>query len=212
MGKITSEMRAKLREPLPPEAVSPHPTKTYLSTIKSIYVAERINDVFGVGSWTLKGEPVEMGDKNIVMKVILEIPDYDFYGEAYGGNDNPDRGDAFKGAVTDGLTKIAAQQLEIGIAVFKGLTTGKKAPAVVNKTHTPTSAKQQPPKAKSEPSGATTAPTPPFKNPGEFYTACNKVYGLNKTKVDAEIVGMDLEDEGQRATAWAAIAAVHGEQ
>ncbi|KKL67835.1 hypothetical protein LCGC14_2131040, partial [marine sediment metagenome] len=153
MGKITSEMRAKLREPLPPEAVSPHPTKTYLSTIKSIYVAERINDVFGVGSWTLKGEPVEMGDKNIVMKVILEIPDYDFYGEAYGGNDNPDRGDAFKGAVTDGLTKIAAQQLEIGIAVFKGLTTGKKAPAVVNKTHTPTSAKQQPPKAKSEPSG-----------------------------------------------------------
>jgi len=121
MTKITPEMRKLLRVPLPDEAVSPHPTKTYLSTIKSIYVAERINDVFGIGTWTLKGEPVEILEKNIVMRVVLEIPEYGFYGEAYGGNDNPDRGDAFKGAVTDGLTKIAAQQLEIGIDVFKGL-------------------------------------------------------------------------------------------
>lgn len=125
-AKITAEMRAKLRAPLPEEAVSPHPTKTYLSSIKSIYVTERINDVFGVGSWTLKGEVIERLEKFVVVKAILEIPEYGFYGEAYGGNDNVDIGDAYKGATTDGLTKIAGQQLEIGIDVFKGLRTGKE--------------------------------------------------------------------------------------
>jgi len=126
--KITDAMREKLRKPLPPGAISPHPTKSYLSTIKSIYVAERINDVFGIGSWTLKGEPVEMTE-HIVMRVVLEIPEFGFYGEAYGGNENADRGDAFKGAVTDGFTKISAQQLEIGIDVFKGLQISGAKPA-----------------------------------------------------------------------------------
>lgn len=124
MDKITDEMRSKLREPLPPEAVSQHPTKTYLSSIKSIYVVERINDVFGLGSWTLKSEVVERLEKFVVVKAILEIPGYGFYSEAYGGNDNIDIGDAYKGATTDGLTKIAAQQLEIGIDVFKGVKPG----------------------------------------------------------------------------------------
>ncbi len=124
--KIPEEIRKKLRDPLPEEAVSPHPTKTYLSTIKAIYVTERINDVFGLGSWTLKSEVIERIEKFVVVKVVLEIPDYGFYGEAYGGNDNSDIGDAYKGATTDALTKIAGQQLEIGIDVFKGLVTGKK--------------------------------------------------------------------------------------
>ena len=121
MLKITDEMRTKLKKPLPAEAVSQHPTKTYLSSIKSIYVVERINDVFGLGTWTLKSEVQEVTDKFIVVKAMLSIPEYGFYGEAFGGNDNQDRGDAYKGAVTDGLTKIAAQQLEIGIDVYKGL-------------------------------------------------------------------------------------------
>ena len=121
MNKITDEMRDRLREPLPGEAVSPHPTKSYLSSIKSIYVVERINDVFGLGTWTLKSEIVERLEKFVVVKTILEIPSYGFYGEAYGGNDNVDIGDAYKGATTDGFTKIAGQQLEIGIDVFKGI-------------------------------------------------------------------------------------------
>ncbi len=131
MLKITDEMREKLRKPLPPEAVSPHPTKTYLSSIKSIYVAERITDVFGVGSWTLKSTHIETADKMVVVQTVLEIPEYGFYGESYGGNDNVDKGDAYKGATTDALTKIAAQQLEIGIDVFKGLgsTAAKSKPA-----------------------------------------------------------------------------------
>lgn len=126
--RITDEMRKQLRESLPQEAVSQHPTKTYLSSIKSIYVAERINDVFGVGSWTLKSEVIERIEKFVVVKAILEIPKYDFYGEAYGGNDNADIGDAYKGATTDGFTKICGQQLEIGIDVFKGKTPTKPSP------------------------------------------------------------------------------------
>lgn len=122
MSEITEEMRQKLRKPLPTEAVSPHPTKTYLSSIKSIYVAERISDVFGVGSWTLKSEMIERLEKFVVVKAVLEIPKYGFYGEAYGGNDNVDIGDAYKGATTDAFTKISGQQLEIGIDVFKGLS------------------------------------------------------------------------------------------
>ena len=47
---VTKEMREALRVPLPTGAVSKHPTKTFLSSIKAIYVTERLNDVFGVGS------------------------------------------------------------------------------------------------------------------------------------------------------------------
>lgn len=127
INKITDEMRNQLRAPLPPEAVKPHPTKTYLSSIKAIYVTERLNDVFGIGAWTLKVEVVERADGGtVVVKDILEITEYGIYLESYGGNDNGgensknfDLGDAYKGASTDALTKICSY-LEIGIDVFKG--------------------------------------------------------------------------------------------
>ena len=51
---ITEEMKQALLAPLPDEAISQHPTKTFLSTIKAIYVTERLNDVFGVGAWKIK--------------------------------------------------------------------------------------------------------------------------------------------------------------
>lgn len=126
--KITPEMYAKLKEPLNTEAIKQHPTKTYLSSIKSIYVTERLNEVFGVGSWQIRTERIEHGDKGmIVVKVILQIPEYGVYYESYGGNDNGgqgsknfDLGDAYKGAVTDGITKIGSW-MGIAIDVFKGL-------------------------------------------------------------------------------------------
>lgn len=125
--KITPEMRLKLQAPLPPEAITQHPTKTYLSSIKAIYVVERMNDVFGVGTWRYKVEKIsENGEGMVVVKVIYEIPEYDIYYESFGGNDNGgqanknfDLGDAYKGATTDALTKIGSY-LEIGIDVFKG--------------------------------------------------------------------------------------------
>lgn len=164
MNEITKEMRDKLRVPLSSEAVSPHPTKIYLSSIKSIYVAERINDVFGVGSWTLKSEVIERLEKFVVVRTILEIPAYGFYGEAYGGNDNADIGDAYKGATTDGFTKIAAQQLEIGIDVFKGLQATKGVP----------------PKLAPKPVESTkeASKAPPLKNVQELFARAAK-FGLS---------------------------------
>src|SRR3546814_4086517 len=86
---VTPEMRDKLRAPLSPEAVKPHPTKTYLSSIKPIYVTERLNDVFGVGAWQLRTEKIERAENGtVVVKTVLEIPDYGVYYESFGGNDN----------------------------------------------------------------------------------------------------------------------------
>lgn len=117
--KITEAMREQLGAPLPPEAVSPHPTKKFLSSIKSIYVTERLNEVFGVGSWKLFTEFVEKVDKMVVVKTTFRIPEYNVDFECFGGNDNSDLGDAYKGATTDALTKIASW-LGIGREVFKG--------------------------------------------------------------------------------------------
>jgi hypothetical protein len=127
MKEVTKEMRDKLRAPLPAESIKPHPTKTYLSSIKAIYVVERLNDVFGVGAFNLRSETVEKGaNGTIVTKTTLTIPDYGIHLESYGGNDNGgeasknfDLGDAYKGSVTDAITKICSY-LEIGIDVFKG--------------------------------------------------------------------------------------------
>lgn len=125
--KITPEMYLALKKALPTEAVSKHPTKTYLSSIKAIYVTERLNDVFGCGSWQIKAEKVSENDKGmVVVKTTLTIPEYGVYYESFGGNDNGgensknfDLGDAYKGATTDGITKIGSY-LGIGISVFMG--------------------------------------------------------------------------------------------
>ena len=116
---LSAEKQAQLVRPLPQEAVTPHPTKTYLSSIKSIYVTERLNDVFGVGSWRVEVDKVDQANKMVVVKVRLTIPAYGIDYECYGGNDNADLGDAYKGATTDALTKIASW-LGIGQEVFKG--------------------------------------------------------------------------------------------
>lgn len=119
----------KLQEPLPDEAVKPHPTKTYLSSIKAIYVTERFNNVFGVGKWTIRvnTESVDTNTGMVVVKVAFEVPELNIYYESFGGNDNGgansknfDLGDAYKGASTDAITKIGSY-LGVGINVFKGL-------------------------------------------------------------------------------------------
>lgn len=118
----------ELKKPLPEEAIKPHPTKTYLSSIKAIYVTERFNDVFGIGKWTQKVEHIYHNKENgmVVVKVIFEVPELNIYYESFGGNDNGgsgnrnfDLGDAYKGATTDALTKIGSY-LGVGIDVFKG--------------------------------------------------------------------------------------------
>ena len=149
LAKITTEQQQLLDAPLPAEAVSPHPSKSYLSSIKAIYVTERLNKVFGVGAWRIRSEQVARENKMVVVKVTFEIPEYGIYYECYGGNDNADLGDAFKGATTDALTKIGSW-MGIGADVFKGKV-GKQAPKPATKPIADPIATAQPvaPKAKN---------------------------------------------------------------
>jgi hypothetical protein len=118
--QLSEDLKKKLREPLPTAAVSPNPLKPGLSAIKVIYVVERLNDVFGLNGWHMDNEVVETG-RMVVVRATLAIPKYGIAIEQFGGNDNPDRGDAYKGACTDALSKCASY-LGIGMEVYKGLT------------------------------------------------------------------------------------------
>ncbi len=124
---ITPEQKEALDRRLPDEAVSQHPTKKFLSSIKSIYVTERLNEVFGVGSWRVETDIIERAERMVVAKLRFSIPEYGIYYECFGGNDNADLGDACKGATTDALTKVCSW-LGIGAEVFKGRQTGAGAP------------------------------------------------------------------------------------
>jgi len=118
--KLTEEIKGLLKKPLPKEAIKQHPTKTYLSTIKAIYVVERLNECFDIGGWIIHNEVVLKEGKWIVVKSTLTVPEYGIIiPDIFGGNDNADLGDAYKGACTDALTKIGSY-LGIGMDVFKG--------------------------------------------------------------------------------------------
>jgi hypothetical protein len=119
LPQLPEDLKVKLKEPLPREAVSPNPQKPGLSGIKVIYVVERLNDVFGLNGWHIDNEIVETG-RMVVVRATLTIPKYSIAIEQFGGNDNPDRGDAYKGACTDALSKCASY-LGIGMDVYKGL-------------------------------------------------------------------------------------------
>jgi hypothetical protein len=128
LKKIPKELRELLRKPLPKAALKQHGSKTYLSSINPMYVVERLNDVFGVGAFRTKYTMQHYNEKSgdVVLHGTFEIPEYGVYFEQYGGNNNGganskgfDPGDAFKGAATDFLTKVASY-LEIGIDIFKG--------------------------------------------------------------------------------------------
>ncbi len=104
-----------LNKPLPAEAIKKHPTKTFLNTIKSIYVIDRLNEAFGVGGWFADYQIIDNSKADIIVKGYLLVPKYSIYLTNFGGNDNGgaknknfDQGDAYKGACTDALTKMAS--------------------------------------------------------------------------------------------------------
>jgi len=148
MEKISQEIRDRLRAPFPKEAISQHPTKTFLSTIKAIYIVERLNDIFGIGGWTLVHEIVSDEPEYVSVrgKIVIGEPYNISTPEQYGGHNktgkNTEPADGYKSAVTDCQSKCASY-LEIGIDVFKGL---KDAPKGKNQPkqepiNTPTQAK-----------------------------------------------------------------------
>jgi hypothetical protein len=145
MKNLTPEQLAKIAEPLPPEAIAPHPTKDNLSTIKGIFVTERLNQVFGVGAWVVKTDllsPItsatrttkfgkERTEYTAVLKTVFTIPAHDIYYECIASSMNDDPGDAAKGATTDAITKIASW-IGIGIDVYKGKHGAAPKPANAN--------------------------------------------------------------------------------
>jgi hypothetical protein len=133
MKQLSEQQLLLIKKPLPKEAVTQHPTRSNLSTIKAIYVTERLNDVFGVGAWKIKTEIIapimektkttnagkERTEYTAVLKTYFSIPDYGIYYESIASSVNDDPGDACKGATTDAITKICSY-IGIGIDVFKG--------------------------------------------------------------------------------------------
>jgi len=122
--KISDEMRIKLREPFPEKAYTKHPTKTFLTTIKAMYVVERLNDVFGIGRWSVDTEIIERTPDYVTVKGVFKSLDYSvIVSPQFGGHTttgvNVEIADGYKSAVTDCISKIASH-LEIGIDVFKG--------------------------------------------------------------------------------------------
>lgn len=122
MNKLTEEQISLLNTPLPPWAVKPHPSKSYLSTIDPMAVVDRLNEVFGIGGWNAEYEVVSENE-NPVVKCTLTAEDIKI--QQFGGNDNKDLGDAYKGAGTDALTKCASY-LGIGASIYKGQGNNQK--------------------------------------------------------------------------------------
>jgi len=111
------------------------------------------------------------------VKAIVTIPEYGIVIEQYGGNDNPDRGDAYKGACTDALSKCASY-LGIGMDVYKGLRDERLKAAPSSNGCEPTARTTQPgapraatENARPEPTGLTT------KNMVERFATMRRIIG-----------------------------------
>jgi len=143
-SKNVMDIRAELRKPFPPEAITPHPTKTFLSTIKAIYVTERLNDLFGIGGWTLEHEIISDEPDYVAVRgqIVIGEPYNIKTPMQYGGHNktgkNTEPADGYKSAMTDCQSKCASY-LEIGIDVFKGtkVSTGQPRKAPVKATPAP---------------------------------------------------------------------------
>jgi hypothetical protein len=132
MSLLTKEQIALINKPLPAEAIKDHPTKKGMSTIKAIFVTDRLNEVFGIGGWqirtreisTEKIESVTLAGKDrttymCVTHTIFSVPKHDIYYECIAGSSNDDCGDAYKGSTTDAITKVGSY-LGIGADIWRG--------------------------------------------------------------------------------------------
>ena len=110
--------------------------------------------MFGVGSWRTKTEFVTSQPTGkttmVVTKTTFEVPEYGIYYECYGGNDNADLGDAYKGSMTDALTKIGSY-LGIGADVWKDKSNKQQ---TTQQRQQPAPAPQPKPQPQSQPTPA----------------------------------------------------------
>ena len=130
--KFDAGVIAILNKQLPAEALKQHPTKAFLTTIKAIFVIDRLNEAFGHGLWKVTNEVIDKSTKMVVVKSTLTLTEYPHvHIESFGGNDNVDMGDAYKGACTDALTKIGSY-LGIGADIWRGTQSGTKEASPAN--------------------------------------------------------------------------------
>ena len=114
----------KLREDFPPEALSKDTSRGFeLTSIKAMFVIERLTDIFGLTGWNYRWDDMEFHDGEWICVVTLSVSIDDIVKNVrqYGGKKviKNNHTDAKKSAVTDGLTKCASM-LGIGHSVFKG--------------------------------------------------------------------------------------------
>jgi hypothetical protein len=150
--QLSPDQIAMLDRPLPAEALKAHPTKkdssgTPMTTIKAIFVIDRLNEVFGVGVWNLKTTYIshdkivrvtqaqkERTEYISAVHTELSVPSYDIHLECIAGSTNDDLGDALKGGTTDGITKIASY-LGIGAHIWRGTKPSRATDPTIIKTN-----------------------------------------------------------------------------
>lgn len=179
---VTKKMRDILKSDFPDEAYSTHDSKKYLTTLKAIYIVERLNDVFGLGRWNLNSEVIKtekpmikcgpngpiIGSNGdyvynsgyVMVKGLLDIFDFDIIIPIqYGGHElnHNELADGYKSAITDVLSK-SASYLEIGLKMFKGLID----PPSANAKSLKSNFSQKPPE-KSTQSGGVNNDAPPLE-------------------------------------------------
>ena len=196
-SQLPEGLRAKLSAPMPDKAIKPHPTKTFLSTIKAIYVVERLNDVFGLGGWELEHFIQKETEQYVSMGGRIYMRQYDLYTSfQFGGHTltgkNTEPADGYKSAVTDVLSKCASL-LEVGIQVFKGEPRSKTA-NVKKSVPAPPTPPPAPPKkasAKKQPAIKKAPATKKVATPKQEALAIAQ--GVVKQYVDAEELKKDAQ-------------------
>lgn len=194
MNKLSQDQLDALSRPLPPEALKAHPTKkdssgTPMTTIKAIYVIDRLNEAFGVGGWNLKTtylnhekvtRVTQAGKDRIeyisAVHTEFSVPSIGIHLECVAGSTNDDLGDALKGGTTDGITKIASY-LGIGADIWRG--SQPKAP-----TKTPAAPAKKTEPVKTEPPLGEPAPAMSPSKSFETPTTLPKGYADELAKIN----------------------------
>jgi len=112
-----------LNRDLPAAALTPLPHKRNkdgepMTSINPIYVTGRMNEAFGLGGWQFEPEVINDSDKMVIVRGVLTVSSINARIVQFGGNTNHDRGDAYKGAATDALTKCCSY-LGVGSHVWR---------------------------------------------------------------------------------------------
>jgi hypothetical protein len=134
MTKREKEIYEALKAEFPKEAYSKDTSRGFeLTSLKSQYAKERLNEVLGINGWQMNGQYSVLEDKSVLYTGTLVISFVDEGNprsndkgivihaiEAIGHfQSKKNMGDVYKGAATDAMSK-AASSIGLGNEMFKG--------------------------------------------------------------------------------------------